>query len=189
MKKRILILYLIVLIVLVGNSWVRAAQPNLKDKGQRKEFRLSAPQAIKIAQMHIRRSNLFDMTKNPRATQLFPLYNPNNKTSISHFEVKVSERDNPDAGYIIISTDEKNIPIPEFSTQGKTYTEKLRRLSRREISKVFWHGPTVAYAEDRSGNRLGYVGPELITVDEVKNEWKNQSKKRPYLCLRQKRRA
>lgn len=148
----------------------------MKKVSKKEENRVSPGQAVKIAQLHLNRSMFFDRCKDTCITQLFPLYNPKG-SEISHFEVKVSQQDNPDGGYIIVSASEEDSPIPEFSTQGKTYTERLRRLTSREITKVIWHGPTVAEAVDSSGKTVAYIGPELVKFfDGEKPEKKGSMK-------------
>lgn len=147
-----------------------------KARGE-KQFRLSARQAVKIAELHLKGFSFLPEWKGATPVNVYQLFSPDDKNKVSYFEIKVSTPNKHDAGYIIVSASEEDQPIPVFATFGRSHAERLKLKSSHRARKIIWHGPTYSTAEDDKGRIVAAVGqkPTRIISDRKRRGKKKLS--------------
>jgi hypothetical protein len=89
----------------------------------------------------------------PRAGRIFP---DGEGTALPH-----------DRGFILASLTRDDVPMLEFSTQGRTPTEELLERSRgRAVKCIRRFGPMFIVAEDGDGNPLANLGLQPILLKD-----------------------
>lgn len=127
-------------------------------KPEKREISLTANQAVKVGQIHIKNFHLSHRWKNAQISNRFPIYSTKNKSEIAYYELKVSHPKKKDAGYIIVSVNGEDVPIPCFATVGKTFTERLKAKVGTRLLKVIMHSPSYMTAEDQKGRVIASIG-------------------------------
>lgn len=72
---------------------------------------------------------------NGEVTQLYPIY-IDGVEEPSYYECKVVNNGN-DAGYILVNTNDTDVKVPEYTTNGRTFTEKFREELNTTEFKVY----------------------------------------------------
>ncbi len=101
---------------------------------------------------------------NAAVAETFPIYDQDG-ISIAYYEVKFRSPDGKDAGYAILSADERDLPIVEFSHQGTTHFERFQQETK-EPFRMVRYGAGYITAESQQGALLSEIGlrPEPVAV-------------------------
>ncbi len=133
-------------------------------------------EALSIASEHLKGTGEEDWSNARLGPVAYPVYNPviNGGKEPAYLEFKVipgkiaSEpsdlsqspplEQKEDLGFILVSLTRQDVPIPEFSTEGPTRVEKLRRLAKTTQMRAVRYSQAVLLAENAQGEPVASLG-------------------------------
>ncbi|MFX1258161.1 MAG: hypothetical protein ACFFAN_09900 [Promethearchaeota archaeon] len=144
-------------------------------------FRISASQALKVAEMQIEKCRRLREWRDAYAVKVFPLFSSSDKEEPSYYEVKTSTPSNDDAGTVIISATDMNYPIIGFRTHGRSLSEEIISKSDYEVKRIIWHGLNAVTGENEAGKEIISLGhkPTLVFDLDEYEEYRRKHKEDP----------
>ncbi len=122
-------------------------------------------------------------TSDSRVVVGYPIYLPGiEEPSYYEFKVKTGDKD---AGYILVNTNQSDVPVPELCISGPTMTELYRRRIGARPFKIYRYGCTTSAALSRDGREtflassgffgnpgevLSHVAPQIRAVGSNAHE-------------------
>jgi len=99
-----------------------------------------------------------------------PIYDVSG-TSVSKYDVKLTDKYNNDRGYMVVNLDQNDFPILEFTTQGPSLHEQfIKKIGYRNF-RIVWLTPTYSVALSPQGEILAKIGdfnPDEPTMKKIK---------------------
>lgn len=178
MKKRLKIILLLSFLLIVfscansENTSIKQNTPDASNDISSSEIML----AKFIANTRLneeQKSEIPQWTEEAEITKVYEIYTPGIE-GVSHFEFKIEDK-NGDAGYILVSNTEYDIPIPEMSTTGLTVTEQFIEATGTKNLKMIRFDFIRSAAESNSSKTRGSDG-ELLAYMGFNGQGMNVTK-------------
>ncbi len=169
MKRSAFLWVLLALLILVSGSTAQQ-MPRIPTPPLRPIPQLAIPLQLPPLQQWLAESHAAAFAQLPgfrdvTAAQVFPVYDLDGET-LAYYEVKYTTGRGDDAGYVMLSATQKDLPIVEFSHHGLTHHERFAMMLQ-EPFRMIRYGSGYIVAEDERGHLLGEIGfrPQLIPYE------------------------
>jgi hypothetical protein len=136
--------------------------------------RLSQEEVKIVAEKHIASFSTLKGFEKAVVSSMKPVYAVDGKT-VQYYEAKISSPGITDNGYVIVSTDQSDLPIVEFAHSGKSNFELLQSKSNASNFKMIRFSPNYFTAEDANGKLLAEIGrAPMVIPDQMKKQVKKE---------------
>jgi hypothetical protein len=129
-----------------------------------------------LAEIHMKRFEAEPDFGNSRISKVYPLLDIRGRRD-TLFEVKFSTPDEPDHGYVIVSTSEDYLPVLKFAFHGLTNIERLKSKVGNWAFNPVYFTPLYLVAEDDRGRYITAIGsPPVDLRDKGKSSGPKQGR-------------
>jgi len=114
-----------------------------------------------IATYYLNQFKSLPQFANLKISRSYPVY-ASLEAEITCYDIKLIDEEGNDQGYILVNLDRKESPILEFTSEGLSLTEQLRKKVGKEKFKVLWLSPTYTVALNSDGDIISSIGDYML---------------------------